>query len=338
MNPTPSLQSLIYRAKSTLKNKTGVDNPAIDALACAVGGAAFGQYGYADYLFKQMHPETCDEEWLYLHAERLKVYRISQTYAQGSCAFNQTSGVELVPVSTVLKTSDGKEYEVIIATNSDLPVALRALTPNTQGNLPAGESLYLVTAVTGLHPEGITSNEISGGAGIEELEHWRDRVLLAYNIKNAVGRLEDYKFWAVSAHADIDFAWALDNTPTLGQVTLFIAQHDDMPLLTEQIRITAQDYIDAERLAGCHVFTTLPTLKAIGLTISGVDDIDVRNTVNSALQNFFTTRVDSREPLMAHELSTVISGITPQFTLVSPSATTTFLNSELITFGGVTWQ
>jgi uncharacterized phage protein gp47/JayE len=338
MSNTPSLQSLIYRAKTTLKNKTGVDNPAIDAIAAAIAGVAFGQYGYADYLYKQMHPETADEAWLYLHAERYNVERIAYFFAVGTINFLQTSGVVLIPSGVMVKTSDNKEYQVTSATNSNLPVAVKALLPNTQGNLPAGETLYLVSAVTGLHPESISSNEINGGSDIEDVEHWRDRIVLAFNVKKAVGRLNDYVFWAKSSHADIDYAWSLDNTPVLGNVTVYIGQRDNNPLLAEQIKVAAQDYIDANRLAGCHVFVQLPTLNLVPITLSNVEDITIRNNVEAALQAFFNNRLDNRTQLMANEISTVISGITNQFTLVQPNASTTFLASELLTYGGVIWQ
>ena len=338
MNKTPSLASLLYRAKNTITNKVGESNPAIDAVAAAIAGVAYGQYGYADYLYKQMHPETADEEWLYLYAARYDVERISYFFAAGTVNFQQTSGVVLIPSGVIVKTSDNKEYEVTTATYSDQPVPVKAVLPNIEGNLPAGENLYLVTAVTGLHPDEIISDEIAGGADLEEVEHWRERIVLAYNVKNAVGREEDYVFWSKSAHADIDFAWSLDNTPALGNVTVYIGQREVDPLVSDSIKVVAQDYIDANRLAGCHVFVTLPALKPVNIVIADVADIDIRNAIDSALQNFFTSRLDNRASLMANEVSTVISAITTQFTLVSPVATTTFLDNELLTYGGVTWQ
>ncbi|WP_022940106.1 baseplate J/gp47 family protein [Psychromonas hadalis] len=337
MSKTPSLESLIYRAKTTLKNNTGVDNPAINALACAVGGVAFGQYAYADYLFKQMHPETCNEEWLYLHAQRLKVDRISQFFATGTINFLQTSGVVSIPTDTIVRTSDNKEYKVTTAINSDISVPVKALLPNVEGNLPSGEILYLVTAVTGLHPESISSNEINGGADIENVEHWRDRVVQAFNEKQIVGRLVDYEFWAKSAHANVDYAWGLDNTPLLGQVTVYIGQRESDPLVDEQIRVIVQNYIDANRLAGCHVFATLPTLKPVAIVISGISDLTVRKNIDIALQQFFNNRLDNRSPMMANEISTIISAITTNFTFNFPNNTTTFADNELLTFGGVTW-
>lgn len=335
MTESPSLQALIYRASSTFKAKTGENTPAIDALAAVIGGIAFGQYGYADYLFKQLHPETCDEEWLYLHADRLKVFRISSSYAQGTCNFD---GIEQIPSSIILKTRSGNEYEVTAATNSSLPVPIKAIKAGNEGNLPSGENLYLVTAVTGLHPENITSNEINGGSGLEDLEHWRSRVVLAYNETNAVGRIKDYEFWAVSSHADIDFAWALDNSPELGHVTVFIANKSENPLLTTQIQNVTQKYIDNERLAGCHVFAKLPTLKPVNVIISNIDDVDTRNKIEDDLAIFFKNRLGNREKLYPSEISSVITNVTAQFTMIYPSVAIEMLDNELLTYGGVQWQ
>lgn len=337
MNKTPSLQALIYRARATFKSKTGVDNPAIEAFAAAIGGVAFGQYAYADYLFKQMNPETADEEWLSLHAARHKADRIPSFFAMGTANFLQTNGVISIPVGTLVKTSDGKEYQVTSVTNSSEPVPIKAMEPNVVGNLPAGETLYLISAVTGLNPDSIISNAIEGGADLEDVDHWRDRIVLAFNEKQAVGRLTDYEFWAKSAHTDIDYAWGLDNTPLLGQVTVYIGQRENNPILAPQINVVAQNYIDANRLAGCHVFVKTPRIKAVPVIISNVASISVRQNIDVALQAFFNDRLDNRTQLMANEVSTVISGITNQFTLLSPNAPTQFPNDTLLTYGGAQW-
>lgn len=338
MSTSPSLASLIYRAKSTLNNSLGVSNPATNAIAAAIAGVSYGQYAYQDYLFKQLNPETADEEWLYLWANRFNVERLSSEYAVGTVNFNLTEGVIYVPSGVIIKTSSGTEYQVTTATLTSSAVPVQAVEAGEGGNLPADTDLYLVTAVTGLNPESITSNTIAGGSGLEEVEHWRARIVLAYNIKNAVGRLDDYQLWAKSSHSDIDLSWAADNTPALGQVTVYIAQCTDAPLLSDQIKDIAQEYIDANRLAGCHVFVVHPTLVSVPVIIADVDDIDTRNYIDIALQSFFTARLGSSEPLRANEVSTAISAITTEFTLVSPIATTEFANNELLTYGGATWQ
>jgi len=182
MNKTPSLESLIYRAKTTFKNKMGVENPAIDAFAAAIGGVAFGQYAYSDYLFKQINPETCDEEWLYLWANRLKIDRLSLVFATGTVKFLLTESAVFIRKGVIVKTADNIEYEVTADTYSDQPVPVKALESGEEGNITAGTNLYLVTAVTGLNPDRISSYEIDGGAELENVEHWRDRVVTSLMI------------------------------------------------------------------------------------------------------------------------------------------------------------
>ncbi len=50
MSTQRSLAYLVERAKSTLVASTGQDNPAINAIACAIAGISYGQYGYQDQL------------------------------------------------------------------------------------------------------------------------------------------------------------------------------------------------------------------------------------------------------------------------------------------------
>ncbi len=45
-----------------------------------------------------------------------------------------------------------------------------------------------------------------------------------------VGRRNDYEAWARSAHAAVDFAWALDNTPERGMVQVFVGARENNPL------------------------------------------------------------------------------------------------------------
>jgi uncharacterized phage protein gp47/JayE len=337
MTKTPSLASLLYRAKSTITNTLGVNNPAIDAIASAIAGVSYGQYAYQDYLFKQLSPETADEEWLYLWATRFDVARLSFVFATGTAHFQLTQGVVNIPQGALLKTADNVEYQVTLATYSDSPIPIRAVESGVGGNLPAGVNLYLVTAVTGLHPDNIKSNDIEGGADLEDIEHWRERIVTAFNDKQIIGRLKDYEHWATSAHPDIDFAWGLDNTPLLGQVTVYIGQRQDNPRLSDEIKATAQAYIDSNRLAGCHVFTEQPVLKPVRVSISNVSDINTRASITRALQTFMNNRLGSRASLLPNEISHVITSVTSEFVLVYPISSIGLMDAELHTFEGVTW-
>ena len=102
MSTQRSLQELINRAKATLIAQTGQNNPAIDAVACAIAGVSYGQYGYQDQLFRELHPETCSEPWLYLHATRHDTPRLLPTFARGFVQFEQLDGVVVIPKGTLL--------------------------------------------------------------------------------------------------------------------------------------------------------------------------------------------------------------------------------------------
>ena len=97
MSVQRSLVSLVERAKSTLVAKTGQNNPAIDAIACAIAGVSYGQYGYQDQLFRELSPETASEPWLYLHAKRYDIERLLPSFAQGLVRFEQLGGVVPIP-------------------------------------------------------------------------------------------------------------------------------------------------------------------------------------------------------------------------------------------------
>jgi len=337
MSNTPSLAALLYRAKSTINNKLGVSNPATDAIAAAIAGVSYGQYAYQDYLFKQLNPETADEQWLYLWSNRFKVDRLSFVFATGSVNFQLTAGVVNIPKGVIIKTANNVEYQVTAATSSNLPVPVQALESGDAGNLPTGVNLYLVTAVTGLNPDNILSDEIAGGAGLENVEHWRERIVIAYNDKQIIGKLVDYEYWAISAHPDVDVAWGLDNTPGIGHVTVYIGHRDSNPLLSHEIKLIVQDYLDENRLAGCHLFAKLPTLKPVPISISDVSDVDTRASIETLLQEFMNARLGSRTELRANEISTVITPVTSEFTLVSPTSTTSLADDELYTLGDITW-
>ncbi|RUM91062.1 MAG: hypothetical protein DSZ27_07325 [Thiomicrospira sp.] len=334
----PSLQTLIARAKATLVNKFGVVNPAIDAIAAAIGGGNYGNYAYQDYLFKQLNPETCGEEWLYLWASRLNTERVSAVASSGTVNFSGFTGTVSVPSGTILKTQNNTQYRVTAETDASQPVPIESVITGAEYDLPAGVNLYLVTAVTGLDPSSITTNDISGGSDIEDLEHWRTRVIAAFNEQQAIGRPKDYVTWAISAHPDIDFAFERDNYPDTGKVTVYVGNKSASPLLSAAVKQTAQDYINSKRLAGCHAYVEDPVEKSIPITIADVADANTRTSIENAIESYFESRYGDKLEITPGQIIIVISNITTTFSLISPVASVTPAPGEILTNGGITWQ
>lgn len=334
----PSLKSLIDRARSTLIQKTGTQNPAIDAIAAAIGGANYGQYGYQDYLFQQLHPETANEEWLALWATRLNRPRTAATFASGTVSFAGAQLISEIPSGVILKSQDGLEFETTELTPVTDPVPVSALKAGSESNLGNGVTLYLVSAVTGLNPDTITVNSISGGSEIETLENWRARVVTAYNERSSVGRLSDYEAWAITAHPEIEFAKAKDNTPNTGNVTVYIGAKDQNPIVSETAKNAATAYLNEMRIAGCHLYAEDITPLPINIILSDVADLETRTNIESTLQTYIESRMGDDESITPGQLVIEISKVTDNFSLVSPVSSTTPLKNEVVTIGSITWQ
>lgn len=344
MSTQRSLQYLIDRAKATLIAKSGQNNPAIDAIASAIAGVSYGQYGYQDLLFRELHPETCSEAWLYLHATRHEEPRLPPQFATGLVSFFQTGGVVVIPKGRLLVDDASNEYKTSREQHSDEEVEVIALKAGVASNLPNGAALKLTEALSGVDPNHVTSFGISGGAGIEELDHWRSRVVNAFNKQQMVGRRDDYQSWAIAAHVDVDFAWALDNTPERGMVEVYIGARENNPRLSDEVINLVQQAFEDNRLAGCHPFAHLPQPMPIDIEIQGIEDESTRGDVVIALENLVKDKMgvideETQKPqsVSPTEITLVVAEITNGFILKAPLNAVFIENNQIHTLGGVTW-
>ncbi|MGR6834746.1 baseplate J/gp47 family protein [Aliivibrio wodanis] len=346
MSTQRSLVSLVERAKSTLVSKIGQNNPAIDAIACAIAGVSYGQYGYQDQLFRELSPETASEAWLYLHAKRHDVERLLPSFARGLVRFEQLADVVLIPKGTIVVGSLGCEFITTKAQYSNTDVEVVALSSGVSSNLLNGAILTLSKAISGINPDKVLCLGISGGADIEDIEHWRQRICTAFNKGVLVGRRSDYEAWALSAHSDVDFAWALDNTPELGRVQVFVGARANNPTLPQGVVDTVQTYIESVRLAGCHPTVSLPTQKPINIEIQNVHDEHIQASIVVALEELFQNKMGKRDEsvippkpvsISPTELVLAIAPITNNYIVKQPTEEQFITDREVHVLGEVIW-
>ncbi len=111
---TPSLPVLIQRTQSDLASDSLRQSDA-QVLARTLSGAAFGLYGYLDWIAEQILPDKADESTL----ERIAALRLNQPRktaqaASGSVSFNAAAGAVL-DLGILLQSSDGRSYTVTAA-------------------------------------------------------------------------------------------------------------------------------------------------------------------------------------------------------------------------------
>lgn len=344
MTTQRSLNDLVNRATATLIAKTGQNNPAIQAIAACIAGISYGNYAYQDQLFRELHPETCSESWLYLHAARHETPRNLPTFARGFVLFEQLDGVVDIPKGVKLSFSS-LEFEVIEKGQSDQPVEVVALQMGSESNLPSGAVLKLEKALSGVNPNNVVSQGIGGGTDIEDLEHWRERVITAFNKDSIVGRAEDYELWAKSAHSDVDFAWCLDNTPDIGQLEIYVGTHADDPTVSQAVLDACDALFYEKKLAGCFPVAKVPTHVPLNMEIQGVEDETVRANIISELKAFIISKMGQYNrplhqmaPISPTELILVINKVTSQFILKQPSDEQRINPDQIFTLGAITWS
>ncbi|KPU82620.1 hypothetical protein JI57_03935 [Psychromonas sp. PRT-SC03] len=341
-----SLEALIDRATATLMAQTGQNNPAINAIACAIAGVSYGQYGYQDQLFRELNPETASEPWLYVHAKRYQIERIPPTFARGPVQFESLDLPVEILKGTLMTDITGNEYETTQTRLSDKNNDVIALSAGPSCNLPSGAILTLSKSISGVNPDNILCLGFEGGAELEDIEHWRARICTAFNQGQKVGRREDYESWALSASSEVDFAWALDNTPALGIVQLYIGARENDPTLSNETINVVQDFIEQVRLAGCYPDVQIPTHKAIDVEIQNVQDEATRRDIVVALESLFKDKMGVRDEtvypptqvsITPTEIVLAIAPITSNYIVKKPTEEQFIDDTQIHILGEVTW-
>ena len=147
-------------------------------LATGEAGVTHGLYGYLQWLELQLFPETCDDDLLHLHS--VGVPRRDATTASGLVTFTGNNGAVL-DAGTVAQV-DGLEYRTtddVTLVASSATVEVEALQAGIAGGQVAGVQLTLVAPVVGANAKGVVDVAgTTGGANIETVDSWRDRIML----------------------------------------------------------------------------------------------------------------------------------------------------------------
>lgn len=198
----PTLPALITRTEADFERDApgALRRSDAKAAARAHSGAAFELYGYQQWIAKQSHPATCDEENLLRWADwRLEKGRTDAVAAAGLIAVTGASGA-LVDAGVVYQYEDGRRYTVAQTTTLVAGAAVVPVTANdvgTIGNLAAG-TLTAVSPVIGVNSTAtIGVDGIVGGTDQETVDALRGRVRQAFKNPSKVGNSADFIEWAL---------------------------------------------------------------------------------------------------------------------------------------------
>ncbi|TDV43789.1 putative phage protein gp47/JayE [Pseudomonas graminis] len=341
---TPTLPTLISRTAADLASDALRQSDA-QVLSRTISGAAYGLYGYLNWIAKQILPDTADAVTLERQALlRLETPRIPAKSATGSASFLASAG-SVLDANLVVQASDGRQYRVVDAITpvSGINTAqLEAVDGGILGNAAAGLTLKLVQPVTGIDETfTVLAPGITGGSNQESVESLRSRVIRSFQVIPHGGDADDYVTWALEC-AGVTRAWTVKNYLGPGTVGVFFVRDGDASIIPDANEIaTVKNYIDTKAPVTAEVIVLAPVLKAVNYTIKLTPDTTVvRTAVTAELTDLHEREAGLGETLLISHIREAISSAQGEVDNVvgSPANDVTAKPNELLTVGAITWQ
>ncbi|MGU9832541.1 MULTISPECIES: baseplate J/gp47 family protein [unclassified Pseudomonas] len=341
----PTLPALITRTEADFERDApdALRRSDAKAAARAHSGAAFELYGYQQWIAKQSHPATCDEENLLRWADwRLEKGRTDAVAAAGLIAVTGASGA-LVDAGVVYQYEDGRRYTVAQTTTLVAGAAVVPVTANdvgTIGNLAAG-TLTAVSPVIGVNSTAtIGVDGIVGGTDQETVDALRGRVRQAFKNPSKVGNSADFIEWALEVPG-VTRAWALPRWMGPGTFGLTFVRDADVSIFPTPAQVAeVQAHLDARRPVTAEVYAFAPIDRVLNFSIKLTpDSTALRTAVTQSLAALINDEAGADSTLLISHIRGAINNTAGEtdHVLTSPNADVVIAINEVASLGVITW-
>ncbi len=281
----------------------------LGTLARALALAIYPLHLFAQWLSRQLFPDTAESENLERHASLWGISRSPAAVARGSLSCHGLPGTRL-PAGTELTLGGQRvvtESAVLLDLSGSASVPVRALVAGTAGNQPPGAPAQPLSPLLGLDTL-LTETGLSGGTELEAEEEWRDRLLDRIQQPPHGGSAADYTAWArqVPGVAQVAVHPEEFGPGTVG-VCFSVFGASPLPSSEQVSRVAA------------HLQTVRPVTARV--SVQGVTPVEIplhlalfpdsprlRRDVEAAILLFFAT-APIGEPLFRSQLSEAISQV-----------------------------
>lgn len=294
----PTLGALTRDAQAALLAQLPGTDPTLRrsnlwVIARVFAGLQHLVYGFLDWIFRQVIPDTAEGEYLDRWCRIYAIARKPAASAAGNVVLTGINGTTIAAGAQLVR-SDGVLYATLAAAtiaSGTATVAVQALAGGVEGNADEIASLSLVVAVAGINGTTmVAAGGLVGGAPQESDASFRARLLARIQAPPQGGAANDYVQWALQI-AGVTRAWCYPRNRGAG--TVDVAFVTDGPAATGGSIIPGapkvaevQANIDALRPVcdDCIVFA--PTAAPLNVTITGLsnDTTTVRNAITAELK------------------------------------------------------
>lgn len=251
-------------------------------------------YDHQTYIAQQIIPsENSDDDTIIEAAISEGVTRKQATYAYGSC---QLVGTSPISVDSELTHTNGNIYYVTASgspSGGNVVVEIQAKDAGIAGNLATGESLTLVSPVSGVNPQAVVIGDgIAGGVDLEPISELLERLRYRKRHPPVGGSIHDYIAWMREvAGVTRAFGWdSWHGGGTVGIAFCYDARTSILPTSTELAYMDAYIFHHDDpatgdgvgRPAGIEVIPVPITLKHAALNIHLIPDTaEIRTAVSA---------------------------------------------------------
>ncbi len=231
--PVPSFDEIRNKYLTTLQNGDADFDIATDSdnyiRGTAIASVVEGLYAYVGWTFRQIFPDTADEENMRHHAGMRSVRGRDASFAVGTAQITGAVGSVLLAGDT-FKTDAGVVYALlgssVTITASPMMVNVIAVNAGATGNIQNGSGNWSIAR--GGIDGAVTQVTLSGGADAESAPELLKRFLELLRNPPAGGKPADLKRWAEEVPG-VAQAIVVTRLRGLGTTDVYICADGGMP-------------------------------------------------------------------------------------------------------------
>ncbi len=321
----PTLAEIRARIQADLNERANGGTPYLRrafeyVLAWAVAAVVHDLHGHIAYGVIQLLPTDCDETQLAQWGQMLSVPRKQPTAATSPGYTFTGTNATVIPEGTVIAVGGSVRYLTTaegVVSSGTATVAVEAEDVGLAGNTDAATPGALVSGVTGIQAAGVFATAATGGTDLEDVEVWRERILVRIRTTPRGGTSADYEVWARetpgvtvrdvfvtplrSGAGTVDVAFTVEIDDDVDDPSLQIPDAPTVDLV--------QDYIDSKRpadMAGCEVYA--PTEQTQNYTIAiRPNNATIRAAVEASVRAMHVRDVPMGATLLFSKVNEAVS-------------------------------
>lgn len=281
--------------------------------SAAIAATIEGLYQKLAWLYRQIFPDTADEEEL-VHAAGIRgVPRKDPVAATGNVGLKGAQGVELLLGSTLTHRTTGEQFDSLVSatlgTDGTATVQVRAQTVGASLNGLTGD-LVLTSPPLGMDANASFIEATTGGEDLEKPESLLARLLDIIQSPPAGGTVYDFKRWAKEVDGVAD-ALVLPGRRGGGSVDLVITASTGNP--SAEVIALCKEHVLSLCSVIADVWVFAPTIRSVdSIALVEVADGYTLAEVQAAAQagyNALLGAMKPRETLKRSQIEAMINNL-----------------------------